>query len=418
MGKCPHCGSRRIRRRYRQHRRYNWRCRRCNEVFRRPKRSVWLWIGAIAVISIAVVYVYSQDVISIPLTPARVDESVDSVVKVVTYTATPEMVASQTLVQLAAPVDTPTMTTMSPVPTYTAVPTHTPRPTSTTRRTRTPRPTYTPRPTTTTPPTPTQVPGRSDLYKPLPLPQGLAYVWWHWEDRVRGFQSIDFDLTIHNDIDAREMPDDAGLYLILFSSDISGAGYYFGLQTDVYDPSVGRGRGKGLIFSRWGTRDLSDVRVAEDGWSQSSGHEGDFVGVRKAYRWGTGDYGVRIATDGEDDEGRWFGLWITDKATDETTWCGSLRFDKSARLEPTGGTAPEIYGAGTTRAIDVPQWHISLQAPVGDMNSQSSEAYINYSSLIPNSDITYDTSNGTMHIHVGATTRRTTEEGWISLGVK
>ena len=126
MGKCPHCGSSRIRKRYRQHRRYNWRCRRCNEVFRRPKRSVWLWIGAIAVISIAVVYVYSQDVISIPLTPARVDESVDSVVKVVTYTATPEMVASQTLVQLAAPVDTPTMTTMSPVPTYTAVPTHTP----------------------------------------------------------------------------------------------------------------------------------------------------------------------------------------------------------------------------------------------------------------------------------------------------
>ena len=418
MGRCPHCGSRRIRRRYRQHRRYNWRCRRCNEVFRRPKRSVWLWIGAIAVISIAVAYVYSQDIISIPSTPARVDESVDRVVKAMAYTATPELAATQTPVQFAAPVDTPTMTTMPSVPTYTATPTHTPRPTSTTRPTRTPRPTYTPRPTTTTPPTPTQIPGRADLYKPLPLPQGLAYVWWHWEDRVRGFQSIDFDLTIHNDVDAREISNDSGLYLILFMSDISGTGYYFGIQTDVYDPRVGRGRGKGLIFSRWETRDLSDVRVAPDGWHESSGHEGDFVGVRKAYRWGAGDYGVRIAADGEDDEGRWFGLWVTDKSTGETTWCGSLRFDKFARLEPAGGTAPEIYGAGTTRAIDVPEWHISLQAPVGDMNSPSSEAYINYSSLIPNSNITYDTSNGTTHIYVGATTQRTTEEGWINLGVK
>ena len=418
MGRCPHCGSRRIRRRYRQHKRYKWRCRRCNKVFRRPKRSAWLWIGATAVILVVAAYALQQDIMSIPPTLTRVDELADRVVKVVTHTATPEMAATQTPVQVAAPVVTPTMTAMSPVPTYTATPTHTLRPTSTPLPTRTPRPTYSPRPTTTTPPTSTQIPGRADLYKPLPLPQGLAYVSWHWEGRIRGFQSIDFNFTIHNDITARELPDDAGLYLILFSSDVSGTGYYFGIQTDVYDPEVGRGRGKGLIFSRWGTRDLSNVRVAEDGWSQSSGHEGDFVGVRKAYRWDAGDYGVRIAADGEDDEGRWFGLWITDRSTGETTWCGSLRFARFARLEPVGATAPEIHGVGTTRAIDVPEWHISLQAPVGDMNSPSSEAHIDYSSLIPNSDITYDTAHGAMHIQVGATTQRTTEERWIDLGVK
>ena len=272
--------------------------------------------------------------------------------------------------------------------------------------TQTPRP----RPITTTPHPHIQIPGRADLYKSLSLPQGLAYVRWHWEDEVRGFQSIDFDFTIHNDIDARELPNDTGLYLILFSSDISGTGYYFGIQTNVYDPEIGRGRGKGLVFSRWGTLDLANVRVAPDGWHEPGEHEEDFVGVRKAYRWGAGDYGVRIAADGDDDEGRWFGLWITDKSTGETTWCGSLRFDKFARLEPAGTTAPEIYGAGTTRPIDVPEWHISLQKPVGDLNSPSSEAYINYSSLIPNSNITYDTSNGAMHIYTGATTQRTTEE--------
>ena len=363
MGKCPHCGSRRIRRRYRQHRRYNWRCCRCNEVFRRPKLSAWAWIGIVAVIvalMAGALWWYSGQGTDAELAfPALLDESEDSAAKAM-------------------------------------------RPT--------PRPTQTP--------TPTQIPGRSDLYKPLPLPQGLAYVWWYWEDKVRGFQSIDFDLTIHNDIDVRELPNDAGLYLILFSSDISGTGYYFGLQTDVYDPSVGMGRGKGLIFSRWGTRDLSNVRVAEDGWHESAGHEGDFVGVRKAYRWGAGDYRVRIAADGEDDEGRWFSLWITDKATGETTWCGSLRFDRFSRLEPAGGTAPEIYGAGATRAIDVPEWNISLKKPVGDMNSPSREAYIEYNALIPNSNISYDRSDSTMHIYVGGATQRTTEEGRVSLGSK
>ena len=37
LGQCPHCGSARIRRRYRRHRYNNWRCRRCNRVFARPK---------------------------------------------------------------------------------------------------------------------------------------------------------------------------------------------------------------------------------------------------------------------------------------------------------------------------------------------------------------------------------------------
>ena len=253
MGKCPHCGSSRIRRRYRQHRRYNWRCRNCNNIFRRPKRGAWLWIGAAAVVVMVAAYALRQDIISIPSTPARVDEPTDRAVKAVVYTATP-----QTPVQFAAPVDTPAMTATSPVPTHATIPTHTPRPTSTTRPTRTPRPTYTPRPTTTTPPAPTQIPGRADLYKTLPLPQGLAYVWWHWEDTIHGFQSIDFDLTIHNDIEAREMLDDAGLYLILFMSDISGTGYYFGIQTDVYDPEIGRGRGKGGNFLQVGNALVND----------------------------------------------------------------------------------------------------------------------------------------------------------------
>ena len=416
MRKCPHCRSRRIRRRYRQHRRYNWRCRRCNRVFARPNRNVWLWIGAAAVIVMIAAYVLTQDIISIPSTPARLDEPTDRVVKVVTYTATPETAVTQTPVQSAAQVDTPT-----------AIPTHTRRPTSTSRPTRTPRPTYTPRPTTTTPPTPTQIPGRSDLYKPIYPPNHMAAVAWAWNSGYSGFQSIDFDFTIHNDIDADDLLPHFGLYLMLDSSYISGTLYYFGLQTDVQGLN-NRGKGKGLIFSRWDTRDLANVRVADGGWSTSSGGEGDFVGVRKPYRWGAGEYGLRIAADGEDDEGRWFGLWITDRATGETTWCGSLRFpyrNGKALLDNIHRSVDEIYGDPVgIKPIDIPEWHIIMQRPVADGRSQPTEAHISYtnwdgvSAGAPNSDITYDTSSGAMHIRVGDTTQRTTAEGWIDLDVK
>lgn len=423
MGKCPHCGSGNIRRRYRQHKRYNWRCRRCNRVFRGPKRfSAWQLVSLATVIvalTAGTFWWYSQQ--GTDAEQAPLDEASKSTMKDEMPTATAESVAvaTQTPVLIAARVDAPPnpqapIPTHTPEPTYKAIPTNTatPMPTQTPKPTSTPIPTRTPRPTTTTPPTPTLIPGRAELYRPVPLPQGLAYIWWYWGNNVRGLKSIDFDFTIHNDINLRL---NKGMYLILFMSEISGTGYYFGIQTDVYDPSIGRGRGKGVIFSRWGTRDLSNVRVAPDGWSQSAGYEGDFVGVRRAYDWGEGDYRMRIAVDGEDDEGRWFGLWITDKTTGETTWCGSLRFVRFATLEPSGGTAPEIYGLGSVKPVNIPEWHISMQRPVGEGNSPSTEAHIDYSKVISNSDIIPDAKASVIHIYVGGATERTTEEGRISL---
>ena len=109
---------------------------------------------------------------------------------------------------------------------------------------------------------------------------------------------------------------------------ISDVEFYFGLQTDVHAPESPYRRGKGLLFSRWATRDLANARISEiDGWTQSSGHEGNFIGVRRSYSWGAGEYRVRLAPDGDPEEdGVWFGLWITDRSTDVTTWIGSLKF--------------------------------------------------------------------------------------------
>ena len=74
MGKCPYCGSNSIRERYREHRRYKWRCRDCNRVFRRPRRPILLWlgIGAFLVTIIGCVYL-AQRGYAVSLNPDAVN---------------------------------------------------------------------------------------------------------------------------------------------------------------------------------------------------------------------------------------------------------------------------------------------------------------------------------------------------------
>lgn len=244
----------------------------------------------------------------------------------------------------------------------------------------------------------------------------MATVGWAWEGNSR-FESIDFDFTIHNDIDVGDLHLDNGLYLMLDSSYISGTLYYFGLQVD---------HNRRCIFSRWETRDLDNMRVPENGYFESAGYEGDFISVRKDYPWDAGDYRARISVDGEDSEDRWFGLWITDSATGETTWCGSLRFpyrNGKALLDNVHASVVEIYGGpGGIKPIDIPEWHITMQKPMADGGRQPTDAHISYtnwdgySASAPNSDITYDAEDSAMHIRVDGTTERRTKEGWKILG--
>ncbi len=165
--------------------------------------------------------------------------------------------------------------------------------------------------------TPTQIPGRADLYQLHDLPEHLAYIRWGWiraQDaegkRYDEVAEIVIEFTIHNDVEP--MGGGFGYYLMLGYSRISGVPFYFGVQTDVKYPDVALSYGKGLIFSRWETRDLANARTApEDGWTESSGHEGDFIGVRRSYAWGPGDYRVRLAPDEsapQEPDGVWFGL--------------------------------------------------------------------------------------------------------------
>ena len=173
---------------------------------------------------------------------------------------------------------------------------------------------------------------------------------WRWSPGTKGFRDYAVEFTIHNDVGNWSRRH--GYYLILMQNRISDTGFYFGLQTDVQD------QGKGVVFSRWGTRDLANARYSRtDGWTDSSGHEGDFIGVRRSYEWGAGDYRLRMAPDGLESDGEWFGLWITDLGTGETTWVGSLKFpllDGTAMMQPRASATIEVYGHRTDPACGHP----------------------------------------------------------------
>ena len=239
----------------------------------------------------------------------------------------------------------------------------------------------------------------------------MASVWWSWGrgKDTTGFEELRFPFTIWNDVEPEH---DSGLYFMLCNADFDDTGFYFGLQSNVYNPSPPSWVGKGLIFSRWGTRDLSNART--DGFTQSSGHEGDFIGVRRLYEWGPGDYEVRFAPDGEDPEGRWFGLWITDLEDGTTTWIGSLRFPRGSRVGAPVYSTVEIYGR-PIRPIDIPSLHVSMEPPIGD-GEPATRGYTEYDVFSVgtlNTDIYFD---GELHIHVGGDTERRTEAGHIDFG--
>ena len=254
--------------------------------------------------------------------------------------------------------------------------------------------------------TPAQIPGREYLYEAIQPPMAPAYIDWRWDTGQGGFRKLSTDFTIHNDVG--DWSDQHGLYLILLQNDISGAGFYFGLQTDA------NGRGKGVIFSRWKTDDLANARWDEtDGWYELGRHEGGFLGVRRSYDWSAGDYRIRIAPDGLESDGEWFGLWITDLATGETTWVGSLKFpllDGTATFNPRASATIELYGNPQIRPVDVPQWHVSVKRPLGDgvpaTWGSTSYPWDASENALFNSDVRYDESEDAAHLRVGGLTER------------
>ena len=107
-------------------------------------------------------------------------------------------------------------------------------------------------------------------------------------------------------------------------------------------------------MSMWGERSHDAIRPSVGGLCQSSGHEGDFVSVRRPYAWTKGKYTYRVVRmDEEQVDGQthtWVGAFVYSHAKDENAFIGALRFPGKELVLARGvASFVEVYG----RAIPV-----------------------------------------------------------------
>lgn len=129
-----------------------------------------------------------------------------------------------------------------------------------------------------------------------PLPEGAAVATpWHMTNVAvylvgveNDFESFCTTIRIEG-----ETSDNVNLYISPFNGTLNGLTYYAGIQTHI-DGDTTNGffvrRGRGAIFSRWRERNTNAIMRATGGLTESSGHEGDFIGVRNDFAWDEGRY--------------------------------------------------------------------------------------------------------------------------------
>ena len=240
---------------------------------------------------------------------------------------------------------------------------------------------------------------------------GLHYVWWDFG--TDNFESPRIYVTIYNEPD-----NDDGLYFQMYQGRINDVGFYFGLQTRLSNPNTGV-TAKGLIFSRWETRDLSNVRPAEGGWSQSAGYEGDFVGIRKHYEWTNHSYQLKIAYVESDEVGDWYGVWIYDLDNSGQDYLSSIRFPS---IEPSEWgiengwvTWTELYSKGIQQT-PIPNWHVSIDGIYASEQMIPALSGTSAYSDIGHTDIYYEESTKRIHFLMGPEVVREHAPGtiWLS----
>ena len=248
------------------------------------------------------------------------------------------------------------------------------------------------------------------------IPSHASYVNWQFE--AESYSEIRYDLHIDN------MPgEEVGMFLA-HNGHIDETQYYFGLQTTMAKPGEGR-VGRGVIFSRWGTRDLDNTRAADGGFTQSSGHEGDFVGVRALYPWQAGDYSLRLTRGEGDANGDWFELTIESHETGIITDLGAMRFPRkaseAASMSGGGPLMTEVYSMpetheGTPEFALVPRWRVSAMMYADGV--AATEANLSYPAYpndqeFPNANGVFDRENKNVVLDFGGDTMRCAPAGTL-----
>lgn len=223
---------------------------------------------------------------------------------------------------------------------------------------------------------------------------GIDYAFWNFGSPI--FTKISHTFTIYNEptnVDNSLNKD--GIYYQFYQGIINDTiGFYYGIQTSVMNPN-GINK-KGIIFSRWKTRDILNYKIANGGWGQSAGYEGDFIGVRINYEWGIGTYTIELKKDSSDNKGDWYGLWISNANNKQNTYCGSIRFEtstKSSGIKDNGITWTELYYKAD-KNTPLPRWHVSVdevladnKAPISVTSDYNKNTFVGFSNIFTTNNI-------------------------------
>jgi len=180
------------------------------------------------------------------------------------------------------------------------------------------------------------------------MPWHLVDLWWDLGDEAP-FQSYSIDVTISEDV-----PSTSNLYIAPIGiAHLNKTPFYGGIQTqaDGHTKADRRIRkiGPGFLMSMWGERSLDAIRPSIGGLCQSSGHEGDFVSVRRPYEWSKGTYTYRVVRMDEEEVDdkpyTWVGAFVYSHEKDENVFVGALRFKgEDLVLSRKVASFVEIYG--------------------------------------------------------------------------
>ena len=252
-------------------------------------------------------------------------------------------------------------------------------------------------------------------------PEIMANAQWGWQPLTGESESVTMDFTIRED--PGHFSEDHALVMAFGWSSIGDIKVGFGIRTDLDDPDTDGSEGKGIVFNRWDTHDKTLANPTDDGWVVTGTILGDFISIRKPYDWGVGDYTVRIAHDGSqnDADGRWFGMWITDSGGVET-YMGSLKFPfddgENPKFNPRGDlyhSMLAILGAGVIEPHEIPVFEIALSPPDEgssiDPPKRVTAVYSQFNHVMTNSNITHDREDNLVIMRAGGTTLRTTDPG-------
>ncbi|MCA9015760.1 MAG: hypothetical protein KDA77_10555 [Planctomycetaceae bacterium] len=209
----------------------------------------------------------------------------------------------------------------------------------------------------------TTSPVAADETQYAPMPWHLVDLWWDLGQETL-FESYSIDVTISDDVSATK-----NLYFAPIGlGHLSQIPFYGGIQTQVdgytRDNRQLRKIGPGFLMSMWGERSHAAIRPAQGGFYQSSGHEGDFVSIRRPYQWSKGTFTYKIIRlDQEVVDGKpctWVGAFVYSHEKDETIFVGALRFKgDQLKLAPKIASFVEVYGPRIPVA-EIPQLTVTF----------------------------------------------------------